>query len=103
MLILFHAAISGLLRLAQARLFAARLDAFCLLAGAPACLLGARSAAFAGYIIGIARASLERTTLAQGSTQLFYVGGLDACTARFSRSWGPRLLAILGDRNSLFS
>jgi hypothetical protein len=48
MLILFHAAVSGLLRLAQARLFATRLDAFCLLAGAPACLLGARSAAFAG-------------------------------------------------------
>jgi hypothetical protein len=46
MLILLQATIPGLLRLAEAEFFCARLDALCLLARAPAGLLGARAAPF---------------------------------------------------------
>jgi hypothetical protein len=101
-LILFHAAIAGLLRLAETGLFTTRLHAFCLLPRAPACLLRARSATF-GADAGIDRAGLPWTAVAEDSALFFPVRGLYIGTAGLSRPRGFRPLAIFGNRNTLFS
>jgi hypothetical protein len=55
MLVLLQAPITGTLRLAEAEFFCTRLDALCLLARAPAGLLGARAAPFAAARYGLQR------------------------------------------------
>jgi hypothetical protein len=97
MLILLQATIPGLLRLAEAEFFCARLDALRLLARAPAGLLGARAAPFTA-----ARYGLQRGPVTDCRARLFPRGGLDVCTAGLVRAWRLGLPAILGDQNGLF-
>jgi hypothetical protein len=87
MLILFQAAVTGLLRQAEPGLFCTRFDAFCLLAGTPASLLSAGPATYADL----------------GATQSdFRRDGLLVISTGRSCTWCFRLPTLLGDRDNLF-